>query len=137
MAALLQLGPHQFEVAPLSYSQLQSRVEFRWPAQGRLGREPALQFLGPGEKRITISGLLFPEVLGGWDAFRAFERSAASGQPMLMTLGTGHIFGRVVITAIGEVHEAIGCAGLPRKLSFDIEVARYGGDYGGFTGWLF
>jgi uncharacterized protein len=137
MAALLQLGAHQFEVAPLSYSQLQSRAEFRWPALDRLGREPALQFLGPGEKRITISGLIFPEAIGGWNRFRAFERSANAGQPMLMVLGTGHIFGRVVITAIGEVHDHIGYAGLPRKLSFDIEVARYGGDYGGFSGWLF
>lgn len=135
--ALLQLGSHQFEVLPLTYQRLQQQVEFRWPALERLGREPALQYLGPGEKRITISGLLFPEAIGGWDKFRAFERTASAGEPMMMVLGTGHVFGRVVITSIGETHEHIGYAGLPRKLEFDIEVARYGGDYGGFSGWLF
>lgn len=31
-----------------------------------------------------------------------------------MVLGTGHVFGRVVIVAIGEMHEHIGYAGLPR-----------------------
>jgi phage protein U len=135
--ALLQLGSHQFEVLPLTYQRLWQQADFRWPALERLGREPALQYLGPGEKRITISGLLFPEAIGGWDKFRAFERTAGAGQPMMMVLGTGHVFGRVVITSISEAHAAIGYAGLPRKLSFDIEVARYGGDYGGFSGWLF
>ena len=107
------------------------------PALERLGREPALQYLGPGEKRILVSGLLFPEAIGGWDKFRAFERTAGAGEPMMMVLRAGHVFGRVVITSISEVHEHIGFAGLPRKLEFDIEVARYGGDYGGFSRWLF
>lgn len=135
--ALLQLGSHQFEVLPLSYQQLTQRAEYRWPSLERLGREPALQFMGPGQKRIQISGLLFPEAIGGWDKFRSFERTANVGQPLMMVLGTGHVFGRVVIAGIGEVHDHIGYAGLPRKLSFDIEVMRYGGDYGGFSGWLF
>lgn len=80
---------------------------------------------------------MFPEAISGWNKFRSFKRTANVGQPLVMVLGTGLVFGRVVIVGIGEVHEHIGYAGLPRRLSFDIEVMRYGGDYGGFSGWLF
>ncbi len=135
MSALLALGPHIFEIAPLNYQKLQKKSAFRHAEMARLAREPARQFVGPGSATVSISGLMFPDSLGGYEEYRAVERTARTGRPLMMVGGTGLVFGRVVILSVSETHQVIGARGAPAKLEFSIEVASYGDDLGGiFTG---
>ena len=137
MSALLALGPHVFEIAPLNYQNLQKKAEFRWAALNRLSREPARQFTGPGSTSISISGLMFPDTLHGYEDYKAIERTGRKGRPLMMVGGTGLVFGKVVILSVSETHQVIGARGAPAKMEFSIEVASYGDDRGGIFGGLF
>ncbi len=150
MSALLALGPHVFEIAPLNYQNLQKKAEFRWagPEPGlapvrlahevvyslclsenssgpgrlgkehRLSREPTRQFTGPGSTSISISGLMFPDTLHGYEDYKAIERTGRKGRPLMMVGGTGLVFGKVVILLVSETHQVIGARGAPAKMEF-------------------
>jgi phage protein U len=126
---LLALGRHTFEIAPLNYQELSREVELRWAAMKRLGAEPVYQAVGVGEISMTISGLLFPESIGGWAEFQALEATARLMKPVMMIGGTGQVFGLVVITKVGQIHKKVTAGGLPRMIEFSIEVKKQGADF--------
>jgi phage protein U len=137
MTALLALGYHVFEIEPLNYNKLQQQVDFRWATLGRLGTEPARQFIGPGNKSITINGLLFPNEFGGYEKYRAIEFTAHASKAVMLVGGSGHVFGRVAITKVSETQNHIGLAGQPAMVKFNVTVERYGGAGGGMLAVLF
>jgi phage protein U len=126
---LLALGHHTFEIGPLNYQELSREVELRWAVMKRLGAEPVYQAVGVGEVPMSISGLLFPEAIGGWDEYQALEATARLMQPVMMIGGTGQVFGLVVITRVGQVHKHITAGGLPRMIEFSIDVKKQGSGF--------
>lgn len=130
---LLALGNHMFEIAPLNFQKLDRETEAKWPAIARFGGRPGRQFTGYGEDPITISGLLYPDELGGRDEFEAIRVTQAAAMPVMMLGWAGEtglaarVFGRVVILKVRDSQTIINAAGLGRKLSFDIEVAPFVG----------
>ena len=134
MTPLLALGPHIFEIAPLNFQEIERDTEAKWPAISRFGGRPGRQFTGSGEDPITISGLLFPEELGGRDEFEAIRTTQRAAKPVLLVgwsvavSTAAQIFGRVVILRIRDRQTVISRSGHGRRLSFDIEVAPFPGD---------
>jgi phage protein U len=134
MTPLLALGPHIFEVAPLNYQEIIRETEAKWPAIARFGGRPGRQFTGFGEDVITISGLLFPDELGGRREFEAIRATQKAARPVLMMgwspeiTTAAQLLGRVVILHVGDTQSAIGRHGMGRRVSFDIEVAPFAGD---------
>lgn len=134
MTPLLALGPHVFEIAPLNFQEIVRDTEIKWPSISRFGGRPGRQFTGYGEDPITISGLLYPEELGGRDEFEAIKVTAKSATPVIMmgwssTIATAaKVFGRVVILRVGDTQTAISRSGQARRISYDIEVAPFPGD---------
>ncbi len=53
---MLQLGDYPFGLDTAAYQRLRRVAEYRWPAQDRIGRDPALQYVGPGRQRIEETG---------------------------------------------------------------------------------
>jgi len=123
---LLALGRHTFSISPLNYQELSCEAEFRWAVQNRLGADPVYQAVGAGEVPMSISGLLFPESIGGYSEYQALERTAARMRPVMMVGGFGQVFGLVVITKVGQSHKHIGAAGMPRMIEFSIDVKKQG-----------
>ncbi len=76
---------------------------------------------------MSISGLLFPESIGGYGQYQALEATASLMRPLMMVSGFGHVFGLVVITKVGQTHKHIGARGMPRMIEFEIEVKKQGG----------
>ncbi len=134
---LLALGWHTFQITPLNYQELSREAEFRWAVQNRLGADPVYQAVGPGEVPMSISGLLFPESLGGYGQYQALEATASLMRPVMMVSGFGHVFGLVVITKVGQTHKHIGARGMPRMIEFEIEVKKQGGSLFSSIGGLF
>ncbi len=130
---LLALGPHVFEIAPLNFQQIERTTIAKWPAIARFGAAPGRQFTGYGEDPITISGLLYPDELGGrteFEAIRATQKAAVPVTMMGWAAATGtaaRIYGLVVILSVSDTQTSINRAGAGRKLAFDIEVAPAGG----------
>lgn len=128
--ALLSLGPHVFEIAPLNFQSIERSTEAKWPAIARFGNAPGRQFTGYGEDRITISGLLFPDELGGRAEFEAIRATQRAARPVTMLgwAGAGiaaRIFGLVVILSVSDSQTSINRDGVGRRLSYDIDVAPF------------
>lgn len=131
---LMALGPFRFEMARLAHDSLARRLELRWPAQERIGRPLALQYVGPGEERVTISGTLYPEVTGGANRLDDMRKTAQRGQALMLVSGLGRVFGRFAILSVETTGTFLDRAGEPRKIEFSLEIAAYGDDgrSGGF-----
>ncbi len=81
---LLALGSHKFEIAPMSFQQLEDETIAEWKSIGRFGGRPGWQFTAFGEDPIRISGLLYPDELGGRDAIDALRETQRQKAPVLM-----------------------------------------------------
>ena len=62
---MLALGMFVFMRQTLPYQNIQREADYRWPSNSRIGKRDAFQFLGVGEEKINLSGVLYPELTGG------------------------------------------------------------------------
>lgn len=131
---LLALGPHVFEIAPLNFQEIQRTTEAKWPAIDRFGGAPGRQFTGYGENPVTISGLLFPEEMGGRAEYEAIRATQAAKRPVTMvgwsTETAARVFGRVVILRVSDTQSFISRAGQGRRIEYEIDVAPHLGGGG-------
>jgi len=136
MTPLLSLGDHVFEIEPFNFQRLVTETTVKWPAIARFGGRPGRQHTGFGEDPITISGLLYPEELGGGPEFEALRETQRAARPVIMmgwAASTGmaaRILGRVVILSVKDTKNRFGPSGMARRMSFDIEVAPIGNENG-------
>lgn len=125
---LLALGPHKFEIAPMSFQQLEDETVANWQAIARFGGRPGFQMTGFGEDPITISGLLYPEELGGREELDAVRATQKRGLPVLMVGWAGdqsekaRVFGQVGIRRVQRTQTNINRSGLGRKVAYSITV---------------
>jgi hypothetical protein len=139
---LLSIGPHKFEIAPMSFQQLEDETVAEWKAIARFGGRPGQQFTGFGEDPIRISGLLYPEELGGRDAIDAIRETQRAKKPVLMVGWTtderaaAKVFGRVAIKSVRRTQTNINAYGQGRKIAFDIGLVPIGDVAGAAAGWF-
>ena len=139
MIPLLALGPHIFDILPMSLQRIEEQTKARWPAVARFGRPPARQFTGMDEDSLKIDGLIFEDEWAGHQQYLAIKATQRAGVPIMMlgwASGGGYasVFGNVVLLSVGATHEYLRSDGIGRKIAFTIEVASFGGDAGGFGG---
>lgn len=138
---LLALGPFQFYATAPSFDKLKFQANFRWAQQMRLERAPASQFLGPDVCQVHLTGVIYPEALGGADLLPSMQAAAGIGVPYpLISISDGSLQGDVmglwVIKELGSIRQFWGRNGA-RRIEFTIMLESYGPDGGGFLGGLF
>jgi phage protein U len=139
---LLALGPHKFEIAPMSFQQLEDETVANWQAIARFGGRPGFQMTGFGEDPITISGLLYPEELGGREELDAVRATQKRGLPVLMVGWAGdqsekaRVFGQVGIRRVQRTQTNINRSGLGRKVAYSITVVPTSGGASFAGGWF-
>ena len=129
----LALGPNVFSVLPVTLSKITRATKANWAAVPRFGGEVARQFTGMGEHSIKLEGLVFNSHFGGFGQYEAVRATQLAGKPVPligMVAGlVGTVYGLVVILSVSDAQEYLdGATGVGRKLSFDVEVAPFGGD---------
>jgi len=126
MAAILAIGPHIFEILPLSLQKISETTKANWPASQRFGR---------GEDELSIEGLYFDEEWGGHADYLALKATQAAGEPVEVigwaVAGAASVFGTAVILEVGAEHSHIAASGIGRKVEFTVKLAPFGGDSGG------
>lgn len=122
---MMALGPYKFSITTAAFQELSRSSEYRWAGQERFGQHAALQFTGPGGDTITLSGVIFPEHLGGAGQVDAMRALAAQGQPQVLIDGMGNIMGEWVIESIQEQGSVFAAAGIPRRQAFTLAIRRY------------
>lgn len=121
---LMALGSFRFS-APGGMDQAKRSSKWRWPSQERIGAAPALQYTGPGEDKVTLSGTIYPHYTGGLGQVDAMRAQAGRGSPLPLVDGGGRYWGEYVILSIDETRSSLLSDGSPRKVEFEIELQRY------------
>lgn len=122
------LGPFMFSRDTAAPQTLRRASEFVWPSQDRFGRDPALQYTGPGADTIELDGVIYPHYAGGFSQIAAMRELAAQGQPQLLIDGRGMVYGKWSILRVEETGTVFLDNGAPRKIGFRVSLQRYGDD---------
>ncbi|WP_413874174.1 phage tail protein [Albidovulum sp.] len=125
---MMALGLFRFGVNRAAYQTFRRSAEFRWEKLDRIGRAPALQFLGPDADEITLEGVIYPHFKGGLRQVELMRLSARLGQPMMLVDGLGWIWERWVIAGVEETKSVFLADGAPRKIEFALTLRAYGED---------
>jgi phage protein U len=125
---LMTLGGFQFAINTAAHDSLQRETAYRWEQQDRLGREPAMQFIGAGNEKISLQGRIYPHFRGGLGQLNTMRQMAGEGEPLQLIDGLGNVLGQYCITRIVEGQQAYVGPGIPRRMDFAIELERYGAD---------
>lgn len=138
---MMALGPFRFSVNTAAYQSLRRASQYRWPAQERIGRAPARQFVGVGGETITLEGAIYPyadeplldqlvngHVASGADQLDLLRELASEGKPLLLTDGRGKVWGQWCVESVDETQTVFFANGSPRKIEFNLSISSYGED---------
>ncbi|WP_312948148.1 phage tail protein [Superficieibacter sp.] len=121
---MLALGMFVFMRQTLPYQNMQRDADYRWPSNSRVGRRDAFQFLGVGEEKITLSGVLYPEFTGGRLTMTTVRMMAEEGRAWPLMDGNGTIYGMYVINNVSETGSLFFSDGSARRIDFTLTLTR-------------
>lgn len=128
---MLGLGDFRFAVSVAAYQKLEREHSFRWQKQDRIGRLPAMQYVGPDLPSVSLNGVIYPAFRGGLGQIELMRAMATLGQPLDLVAGTGVILGLWVILEIKDSHMYFTDDGRPRRVDFALKLREYGEDAAG------
>lgn len=121
---MLALGMFVFALPTLAYDELQRRVSWKHPGTPRVGARDAVQFTGPGDDTISISGTAFAELSDGRASIDQLYEMGDSGEVWSLVDGTGRVYGAFVITGIDERQKHFFADGTARQIDFGLDLLR-------------
>lgn len=121
---MLALGLFVFQLNTLPYQSFQRQVTWRHPTNSRVGTSPASQFVGRDNDKITLDGVLLPELTGGTVTLALLEAMADQGKAWPLIEGTGMIYGMFVVESLATTRTVFFKDGAARKIDFQISLKR-------------
>ncbi|MGT3356081.1 phage tail protein [Yersinia enterocolitica] len=121
---MLSLGLFVFMRQTTPYQSLGRNIDYRWPSNSRIGLRPTAQFLGVDSEKITLSGVLLPELTGGKLSLLALELMAAQGKAWPLIEGDGTIYGMFVIESLSQIGTLFFADGSARRIEFTLKLLR-------------
>jgi hypothetical protein len=130
---MLKIGDVNFGLSGPAYDKFTHEIEANWASQGRINRNNALQFVGLGPEKITISGVIFPLLNTGGGALGAgtlkkIESSLRSPGPQMVIDGMDRRYGYFIVRSLKEDRSKFLTNGAPQKQEFTVVLERYGED---------
>ncbi len=119
---LMSLGMFAFSIPTLAPDELQRRMAWRHAANPRIGARDAVQFVGPGEDTISLSGAAMAELQDGRASLDELRDMATTGDCWSLVDGAGRVYGAFVIVAIDERHKHLLPDGTARRIDFAIDL---------------
>lgn len=121
---MMQLGRFQFGLSTAAYQELRRSTQFTWAEQQKFGRLATLQFTGPGSDTITLTGVIYPEFMGGGGRLSDLRALGATGKPQQLLDGDGNLMGMWVIESVEEGQSVFAGYGKPRKQEFTLNIRK-------------
>ena len=118
---------YRFSRDTAAYQGRNRTTSYRWAKQERLTKDPTLQFVGPGDDTLQLSGVIYPHYKGGLAQVELMRQEAGQGAPFILMEGTGQFFGKFVIESVKENQEHFTTEGVPKKISFTLDLRKFGG----------
>lgn len=140
---LLTLGSYQFGMSTAAHDSMVRTRKYRWVQQQRLSREPASQYVGPGDTTIELKGSIYPHFRGGLGQIDDMKDEADQGTPLTLVDGRGNNLGQFCIKTLKDTETRFIGEGQPRRIDFSMSLQSYGADGSansddgsGGSGWL-
>lgn len=124
---LMALGMFLFGMDSLAYSEFTRRMDWRHESSPRFQARPASQFVGPGDDKVTLTGLLVPEVSGSYTSIDRLIEMANTGGNWPLVDGFGRVWGDFRIAALDQRGSSILAGGIARVMDFAIDLERVDG----------
>lgn len=121
---LMIYGMFVFELRTIPYQKLSETIHYRYPSSNRFGERPATQFVGIGEEKIVLSGVLYPEITGGRVSLELYKRQADLGIAWPLINGSGIFLGFYVNESIQTDKEEFFNDGAARKIEFTFSLKK-------------
>lgn len=122
------IGGVQLKVDDYAATSFNRSSDYRWPAQERISHPSALQFVGEGVEKISLTGtahLLYGGRMFQLDDLRA---KAAAGKPVIVCTGTGKNLGKFCITSIKDDYDNLMDDSRAKTNKWSIDLEKYGDD---------
>lgn len=121
---LMSLGMFVFEISTAAFQELDRRMAWRFAETSRVGARPARQFVGPGQGKITLQGLIAPEVTGDLQSLRDLEAMGDEGAAWPLVSGYGRVYGAFEIEELSERQTHHFADGAPRRVEFSLTLSQ-------------
>lgn len=121
---MMSLGMFVFGMKTLAYQELQRNTAWRHASTSRVGANPALQFVGPGDDTITLPGVLVAGLTGKQSSLDTLREMADTGKAWPLIEGTGRIYGLWVIESLKEGRTYFFKNGTARRIEFSVNLRR-------------
>lgn len=121
---MMSLGDFLFEISTLSYDSMKHKRDARFAISERLGADDAIQYMGPGEEIISLSGV---GAFGITDAERSFFTINAmmlAGEAYDLIDNYGNRFGLYIIETLDVDRSNFRRFGQARNHSWSINLRR-------------
>jgi len=128
---MISLGEFRFAIDTAAYERLALSQSWRWPEQQRLGRDPALQFVGADAAEIELEGVIYPQFRGGLGQVERLRQLADEGKPLMLVDGLGRVWGKWVILKVSDTRTVLMDDGQARRIDFRLTLKAYGEDVSG------
>lgn len=125
---MMALGNFVFSLQTLAYQEFQRQSAWRHGSTNRIGTNPALQYLGPGDETVTLPGTLLPELAGKAVSLDEIRTMANTGKAWALVEGTGKVYGLYVIESLSETQSYFFNDGTARRIEFSIALKRVDDD---------
>lgn len=124
---LLSIGEFAFHPNSATYSALKVARKWKWAAIERYGTTSQLQFVGHENAILSLSGSLVIEEgeESRVDAMQRLTSEAEKRRPLPLLAGS-EALGQWVIESCEVSVDEFFSSGLPRKLTFSLELRFYG-----------
>lgn len=133
---MMAYGYFIFARQTLPYQSQQHTLGWRHPENSRVGARPASQFVGPDAERISLSGVLHPELTGGRLSLELVRKMADTGKGYPLLDGTGVFYGIYVIESMASTRTEFNWHGEAKRIEFQIELKRVDDKDRGLFGYL-
>lgn len=123
---LMALGPFLFTISTQLLDTLTDRESARIEQMERASAMPTPQFLGPGDREIEITALIYKEVLspGGPFVVEAMRLAMRGGQRLPLIARSGHFYGFFLIRDLDLVKTHALPNGTFQKMEVRISLTR-------------
>lgn len=121
---LLQVGPLQFDIAPLNAEKVAHDAKTDFAKKDVVGRRKIYEHVGEGDETLVIHGTLFPFKLGGLGALALAQALRVSAAPQYVVRGDGACLGWYVIVQILDTHDFLHSTGVGQKIEVAVHLER-------------
>lgn len=113
-----------FSLKNLPYQTMKINKSWNYVANERVNRRPALQYTGPNNDTVTLSGSIYTEITNGRLSLELLERMAYLKTPLPLIEGTGVPLGFFVLVSVERTHSELNRNGSPMKIDFTMVLKK-------------